>query len=314
MNSSVPALFAFGDSLVDAGDNAHVGYPYGIDFPGGQASRFCNGRLLVEYIALHLGLPLPPAYFQAGNNILQGANFGSAGSGILSQTHTGGGQALASQIDDFRSLKQKMVQMIGSSNASTLVAKSIFYICSGNNDINNMYQRTRRISQSDEQTIINTFVNELQTLYNLGARKFVIVGLSAVGCIPLNVVGGQCASVAQQGAQIYNNMLQSALENLRNSHKDAQFVMTNFYGLMVDVHNNPQSYGFIDSTSACCPQGSHTLNCNSGARLCQDRTKYAFWDGIHQTDAFNSMAADRWWTGATSGDVSPISISELASS
>ncbi|XP_024543345.1 GDSL esterase/lipase At1g71691 [Selaginella moellendorffii] len=78
MNSSVPALFAFGDSLVDAGDNAHVGYPYGVDFPGGQASRFCNGRLLVEYIA----------YFQAGNNILQGANFGSAGSGILSQTHT----------------------------------------------------------------------------------------------------------------------------------------------------------------------------------------------------------------------------------
>ncbi|EFJ21385.1 hypothetical protein SELMODRAFT_24156, partial [Selaginella moellendorffii] len=308
--SSVPALFAFGDSLVDSGDNAHVGYPYGIDFPGGQASRFCNGRLLVEYIASHLGLPIPPAYLQAGNNILKGANFGSAGSGILPQT--GGGQALGSQINDFKSLKQKMVQMIGSSNASDVVAKSIFYICSGNNDINNMYQRTKRILQSDEQIVINTFMNELQTLYNLGAKKFVIVGLSAVGCIPLNIVGGQCASVAQQGAQTYNNLLQSALQNLRNSLQDAQFVMTNFYGLMVDVHNNPQSYGLTDSSSACCPQGSHTLNCRPGATICQDRTKYAFWDGIHQTDAFNSMAAQRWWTGATSGDVSPISISELA--
>jgi len=52
-----PALYVFGDSLVDNGNNnwlptvARANYPpYGLDFPGGVAGRFTNGRTIVDFI------------------------------------------------------------------------------------------------------------------------------------------------------------------------------------------------------------------------------------------------------------------------
>ena len=53
----VPALFIFGDSLVDNGNNnailtlARANYrPYGIDFPQGTTGRFTNGRTYVDVL------------------------------------------------------------------------------------------------------------------------------------------------------------------------------------------------------------------------------------------------------------------------
>lgn len=61
----VPALFVFGDSLVDNGNNnglpslAKANYlPYGVDFgpAGGEGSptgRFCNGYTIVDYLGMY---------------------------------------------------------------------------------------------------------------------------------------------------------------------------------------------------------------------------------------------------------------------
>lgn len=56
-SSQVPALFIFGDSLVDNGNNngilslATANYmPYGIDFPQGTTGRFTNGRTFVDIL------------------------------------------------------------------------------------------------------------------------------------------------------------------------------------------------------------------------------------------------------------------------
>jgi hypothetical protein len=53
----VPALFVFGDSLVDVGNNNHLStmaksnfYPYGIDYNGGSTGRFSNGKSLIDFI------------------------------------------------------------------------------------------------------------------------------------------------------------------------------------------------------------------------------------------------------------------------
>ena len=54
---SVPAMFVFGDSLTDNGNNndltslAKANYlPYGIDFAGGPTGRFSNGYTMVDAI------------------------------------------------------------------------------------------------------------------------------------------------------------------------------------------------------------------------------------------------------------------------
>lgn len=53
----VPAMFVFGDSLIDNGNNNNLPsfakanyYPYGIDFSGGPTGRFSNGYTIVDEI------------------------------------------------------------------------------------------------------------------------------------------------------------------------------------------------------------------------------------------------------------------------
>lgn len=58
----VPAMFIFGDSLIDNGNNNNLPsfakanyFPYGIDFNGGPTGRFNNGYTMVDEIGhLHL--------------------------------------------------------------------------------------------------------------------------------------------------------------------------------------------------------------------------------------------------------------------
>lgn len=55
------AMFVFGDSLVDSGNNNFLNsiarsnyYPYGIDSPRGPTGKFSNGNTFVDY----LGMPI----------------------------------------------------------------------------------------------------------------------------------------------------------------------------------------------------------------------------------------------------------------
>ncbi|XP_039049673.1 GDSL esterase/lipase 5-like [Hibiscus syriacus] len=91
------ALFVFGDSLFDPGNNNYVGtigranfYPYGETFFNHPTGRFSDGRLISDFIAMYANLPLIPPYLQPGNHqFIYGANFASAGAGALSETFQG---------------------------------------------------------------------------------------------------------------------------------------------------------------------------------------------------------------------------------
>ena len=67
-SAKVPAMFIFGDSLIDNGNNNNLPsfakanyFPYGIDFDGGPTGRFSNGYTMVDEIgspSLSLSLSL----------------------------------------------------------------------------------------------------------------------------------------------------------------------------------------------------------------------------------------------------------------
>ncbi|KAL2549413.1 GDSL esterase/lipase LTL1 [Forsythia ovata] len=91
------AFFVFGDSLVDSGNNNYLvtsaradSPPYGIDYPTHRPTgRFSNGLNIPDIISEQLGMEPTRAYldpFLKGNNLLVGANFASAGVGILNDT------------------------------------------------------------------------------------------------------------------------------------------------------------------------------------------------------------------------------------
>ncbi|RHN75508.1 putative triacylglycerol lipase [Medicago truncatula] len=96
----IPAIYVFGDSLVDSGNNNYLPIlsnakfpPYGIDFGGAKPTGRCtNGKTTVVYIAIHLGLPFVPPYLGLSkaqrNKITTGINFASTGSGAFFQKLT----------------------------------------------------------------------------------------------------------------------------------------------------------------------------------------------------------------------------------
>ncbi|KAG6512996.1 hypothetical protein ZIOFF_031142 [Zingiber officinale] len=89
------SMFSFGDSLADNGNLLHIdgnhsaGFaclPYGMTYFGRPTGRFSDGRLILDFIAEALGLPLLPAYLdqrRVGGDFEQGANFAVAGATAL---------------------------------------------------------------------------------------------------------------------------------------------------------------------------------------------------------------------------------------
>uniref|UniRef100_A0A452YCD7 GDSL esterase/lipase n=1 Tax=Aegilops tauschii subsp. strangulata TaxID=200361 RepID=A0A452YCD7_AEGTS len=91
------AFFVFGDSLVDNGNNNYLmttaradSPPYGIDYPTHQATgRFSNGLNIPDIISEQIGAEPTLPYLSPelhGAKLLVGANFASAGVGILNDT------------------------------------------------------------------------------------------------------------------------------------------------------------------------------------------------------------------------------------
>ncbi|KAF2546638.1 hypothetical protein F2Q70_00024033 [Brassica cretica] len=91
------AFYVFGDSLVDNGNNDYLvttaradNYPYGIDYPTRRPTgRFSNGLNIPDIISEAIGMPSTLPYLSpqlTGENLLVGANFASAGIGILNDT------------------------------------------------------------------------------------------------------------------------------------------------------------------------------------------------------------------------------------
>ncbi|RHN50271.1 putative triacylglycerol lipase [Medicago truncatula] len=89
-----PALYVFGDSLLDNGNNnflptlARANFlPYGVDFPRGPTGRFSNGRTVADFLAEYLGLPYSPPYLSFGGlGSLSGVNYASGSCGILPES------------------------------------------------------------------------------------------------------------------------------------------------------------------------------------------------------------------------------------
>ncbi|GAB2297924.1 Alpha-L-fucosidase 3, variant 2 [Dionaea muscipula] len=88
-----PAIFNFGDSNSDTGGlSAVFGQappPHGDTFFHHPAGRYCDGRLIIDFIAQSLGMPYLHAYLDAvGSNFSHGANFATAASTIRPQNTT----------------------------------------------------------------------------------------------------------------------------------------------------------------------------------------------------------------------------------
>ena len=144
----IPAVFAFGDSTLDPGNNNGMPTlvradhaPYGRDFPGGAATgRFSDGKLITDYIVESLGIKdLLPANHDPAVTVEEqatGVSFASGGSGLDDLTaQTALVSTFGSQIVDF----QILLRRIGAPRANEIANKSLYVISAGTNDVTMNY-------------------------------------------------------------------------------------------------------------------------------------------------------------------------------
>ncbi|KAJ7945763.1 GDSL esterase/lipase [Quillaja saponaria] len=207
-SNHVPALYVFGDSNVDAGNNnklktafkANV-TPYGIDYPGGLSAsggRLSNGFIFVDFFAKWLGLQPPPAVNNVDLNTtetIDGFNYASASGGILEDTRFKDNENLymGKQVSMFKDTVEQYLpkHFKNKTELSNYLSKSIFVVSIGANDFifnleMNMAPRIpnpKQISKFSKK-LLKHLRDYIKELYQLGARKFLINEIGAGGCAP----------------------------------------------------------------------------------------------------------------------------------
>ncbi|KAH9298711.1 hypothetical protein KI387_030393, partial [Taxus chinensis] len=300
-----PAILVFGDSTLDPGNNNNINTPakanfppYGRDFPGGiPTGRFSNGKLTSDYLASALGLKeTVPPYLDptlSSDDLLTGVSFASAGSGYDNMTSESGNViALWRQIQYFKEWKSRVASAVGPQRASAIVSESLYYLAAGNADFGVSYffnigniQNNRAMNFTVPQYIdflVKSGTGYITDLYNGGARKFIIAGLSILGCSPsertfLAVAGRPCNVRINQASDAFNRKWSPALANLQRSLPGSTIVYSDIYDIVVDAVTFPLNYGFLSTTTGCCGTGLVEVgrDCARAARLsCPDASRF----------------------------------------
>ncbi|KAJ7263696.1 hypothetical protein O6H91_21G035400 [Diphasiastrum complanatum] len=313
----VPAIIAFGDSTVDAGNNNYVETvfrsnfpPYGRDFDTKKPTgRFCNGRLVTDYIATVVSIPFPPPYLapaSKGNNIVQGINFASGGSGFLDETSKLlNAVSLKTQLQWYNDYKIKLENIVGKENASSIISGGLHVLSTGSDDYVNNYNinpdlQAKYNTAQFEQLLLREFTNFVEEIYNVGARKVAVVSLAPLGCLPSQITlygkgSTDCIQFQNKQAASFNRELQKTTRSLKSKLSGITLVYLDIYTVLADAVKNPESYGFNQVSKSCCGLGKLAVSilCNQYTPgTCSNASTYLFWDSFHPSDAGNNVIAN----------------------
>ncbi|KAK1261375.1 GDSL esterase/lipase [Acorus gramineus] len=329
-DASVPAIYVFGDSTVDVGNNnylpanaAKANFPHnGIDFPGGvPTGRFCNGYIGIDYLAKMYGFKKsPPAFLSlthTNKKSFGGVNFASGGSGILDTT--GKEIPMTQQIRYFSTVVSNLTAHMGKASAYRLLSKSLFLISVGANDIFADFTQFGLQDNAHKDKYIAILISKyevhLKKLYGLGARKFGIVGLGLLGCIPsvrARTPSGECIEDLNVYGRKFNQAAKTLLRRLISSLEGMKYSFGDSHKVASDIVDHPHLYGLKELKSACCGGGKFNGEspCIPNATYCMNRDQYFFWDLVHPTQATYKLITQAFYAGS-SRFVGPITFKQL---
>ncbi|CAN6335653.1 unnamed protein product [Urochloa humidicola] len=194
------SIFAFGDSFTDTGNNPVVwGWynvsdefmrpPYGMTFFHGRPTgRSSNGRLIIDFIAQGLDLPLVPAYQSHKGSFRQGANFAVAEATALNASFFHLGQtdiSLEMQLAWFEELKPSLCKT--DQECKDFFSRSLFFMGEfGITDYHISFGMRKSMQEirASIPDIIRTISMGTERLIRHGAKTVVVPGMIPSGCVP----------------------------------------------------------------------------------------------------------------------------------
>nr|GMC84537.1 GDSL esterase/lipase 1-like [Ipomoea batatas] len=320
-----PVMFVFGDSLFDAGNNNYINTtydfkanfpPYGETyFPAHPTGRFADGRLIPDYIANFANKPFVKPYLamkKLNGLFINGVNFASAGAGSLDGTNAGLVISFKAQLGYFNKVSQQLKQEVGSDGSKQLLSNAVYMFSIGSNDYSTFVTNSTLLNSYTQNQYVDMVVGNMSTvfqeIYKEGGRKFVILSVGAIGCVPsaraanFQTGSSECLEILQTLAKLHNEALQKMLNNLATNLPGFKYSYFDYFQSAIDTISNPSTYGFTEVKVACCGSGPFRGDPSCGGKrgmtsyeLCPDVNNFLFWDYNHPTEKTNNLSATLMW-------------------
>ena len=259
---TINAIYAFGDSLSDAGNVfiADGGTEPASPYSGG---RFTNGNVWVQDLASMLGLPAVTPSLSGGTDYaFGGALSGNANPGDLT-----------SQLAAFQ--------------AANPVANpnGLYTLWIGSNDINAILEG----GPNNLAAIVGNIDSAVTTLAGDGANDVLVLTVPDLGTTPAAIAGGPAAVAGASAlSAAFDNALASSLTSIAASDSALDLSVLDTYSLLDGIVANPAASGFTNVTQPCL-----TGEVNyAGGTPCANPGSYLFWDQLHPTAAGQQIIAD----------------------
>lgn len=327
------AIYSFGDSIADTGNLYYdtedispstylvLNPPYGDTFFHFPTGRFSDGRLIIDFLAEQIGVPLLKPYLgiKKGKikdwNSLEGVNFAVGGATALDISFfvekglydvlVPTNYSLGVQFDWFMDLLPSICN--SSSGCKQVFGSSLFLVGEiGGNDFNYLFYLGRPIEEATTYVplVINKISWAINKLIDLGAQTLVVPGNFALGCSffylrnhPSTDVEDYdeagCLKSYNNFADYYNNQLLAELNRLRELRPGVNIIYADYYHASLQLYQSPTQFGFTKSIlDSCCPlananyHNAPVKHCGEpGLISCNDPSQFITWDGVHLTEA-----------------------------
>jgi len=252
------AIYAFGDSLTDTGNNPAPGTNY---FQG----RYSNGPLWIEYLSTQLGLAYDPA-----NNHAQSG--GETSDGLA-------------QVRQFTAP--------GNSSRSLFVVWA-----GGNDFIHNFYKGVDDAYWNSLIALsVANLSNAVSVLYADGARVIVVPNQVDLSRIPLVLDSGlpflpQLQVYLRGKLEQFNGSLGAALTAIEQANPDLELITPDVYARFNDLLANLINNGFSKADPDALTDAQLIDKSFTGPGK-----DYVFWDSIHPTTKAHALVA-QWFCQA----------------
>ena len=318
-NDSLPVktysnVYAFGDSLTDTGnlfnattipDNVRFADWHNIpptpSSPPYFEGRFSNGEIWIDNFANELDIELTPASelsfinpdsdlsssvtkiednfavspFFNGNTTNQSVNFayGLATTGAEGTTEIGSFVPGMEQQVEFFVEDHLQAEQTADSNA-------LYILWGGSNDY--------FVPDTDPEQVVDNIEAEVESLYDLGARDFLVVNLPDLGETPEADKPDLAVSAEEltELSDTHNLLLDSSVEEMEDTLTGAEITILDVDSLYEDVLANPEEFGLTNVTEPFLDP--ITFEPTAGA----NPDEYLFYDTLHPTVAGHALISD----------------------